>query len=68
MLLQLEVKEKALAPYGELKDAGCVAFSDDGEPVMNAQVMRRALEYCLMLDMVLTVHEENKTNSQIVFR
>ena len=48
-----------IAPFGELADAGCIAFSDDGKPVMNAQIMRRALEYCLMLDRVLTVHEED---------
>ena len=30
---------------GELKEAGCVAVSDDGRPVMNAELMRRALEY-----------------------
>jgi dihydroorotase len=33
-----------LAPYGELVAAGCVALSDDGRPVMNAELMRRALE------------------------
>lgn len=52
-------KGEALAPYGELKSAGCVAFSDDGRPVMNAQIMRRAMEYCGMLGAVLTVHEED---------
>src|SRR5439155_1686271 len=34
---------KELAEFGELKDAGCVAVSDDGKPVMNGMVMRRAL-------------------------
>jgi len=52
-------KGESLAPYGELSDAGCVAFSDDGRPVMNAQIMRRALEYCSMLGRVLAVHEED---------
>ncbi len=52
-------KGDALAPFGELVEAGCVAFSDDGRPVMNAQIMRRALEYCSMLGAVLTVHEED---------
>lgn len=50
---------KALAPMMELRDAGCVAFSDDGWPVWNAQIMRKALEYSLMFDTVLTVHEED---------
>ena len=34
-----------LAEYGDLKDAGCVAVSDDGKPVASARMMRRALEY-----------------------
>jgi dihydroorotase len=34
-----------LAPFGQLVAAGCVAFSDDGRPVANAELMRRALEY-----------------------
>lgn len=50
---------KALAPMLELRDAGCVAFSDDGLPVMNGNIMRRALEYNKMLGTVLTVHEED---------
>jgi len=33
-----------LCDYGELKSAGAVALSDDGNPVMNSQLMRRALE------------------------
>lgn len=48
----------ALSPMLELRDAGCVAFSDDGAPVSDAQIMRRALEYNRMLGTVLTVHEE----------
>jgi dihydroorotase len=34
-----------LADLGELAEAGCVAYSDDGRPLMNAAVLRRALEY-----------------------
>ncbi len=36
---------KELAEFGDLADAGCVAFSDDGAPVWDATLMRRALEY-----------------------
>ena len=39
-----------LANIGELVAAGCVAISDDGRPVMNSLVMRRALEYAKALD------------------
>ena len=35
---------KVLCEYRELKDAGAVALSDDGNPVMNSQLMRRAME------------------------
>lgn len=61
--ISLGSKGKELAPMLELKEAGCVAFSDDGSPVMNAALMRLALEYCLMVDAVLTVHEEDTTLS-----
>lgn len=57
--ITMKSKGEALAPFSELTEAGCVAFSDDGRPVMNSQIMRRALEYCKMLGRVLTVHEED---------
>ena len=34
-----------LAELGELAEAGCVAYSDDGKPLMNSALLRRALEY-----------------------
>jgi dihydroorotase len=37
-----------LAELADLAEAGCVAFSDDGAPVGNGHVMRRALEYALL--------------------
>lgn len=49
---------KGLAPLLELREAGCVAFSDDGFPVSHAGLMRRALEYGLIFGAVMTVHEE----------
>jgi dihydroorotase len=52
-----------LAPYTELAKAGCVAFSDDGDPVVNAGLMRRALEWCLMLGLPLACHEEDRNLS-----
>jgi dihydroorotase len=48
-----------LAELADLRAAGCVAVSDDGKPVYNAQLMRRALEYCSMLGMPLIAHEED---------
>jgi dihydroorotase len=48
-----------LAEFADLRAAGCVAVSDDGKPVANAQLMRRALEYASMLQMPVIAHEED---------
>jgi dihydroorotase len=53
------LKGEALAELAELRAAGCVAVSDDGRPVYNAQLMRRALEYCSMLGIPVVAHEED---------
>ena len=52
-------KGEELAEYGELKNAGCVALSDDGRPVMSSALMRRALEYARAFELPVTVHEED---------
>ncbi|MDI6766345.1 MAG: dihydroorotase [Bacteroidota bacterium] len=49
---------KELAPMMELVDAGAVGFSDDGSPVENAEVMRRALEYASALNKPIIQHPE----------
>lgn len=56
-------KGTQLAPYSELAKAGCVAFSDDGDPVADAGLMRRALEWCSMLGLPLSCHEEDRSLS-----
>lgn len=61
--ISMERKGKQLAPYTELAKAGCVAFSDDGDPVADAGLMRRALEWCLMLGLPLACHEEDRSLS-----
>ena len=50
---------KILAEYGELKAAGAAALSDDGRPVSNAQLMRRALEYAHTFDLLVISHAED---------
>ncbi len=50
---------EALAEYGELKEAGVVALSDDGHPVMNSQMMRRAMEYARAFDLPIISHCED---------
>ncbi len=49
---------KELAELGQLSQAGAVAFSDDGSPVYDAELMRRALEYCRMFDKPILNHAE----------
>ena len=48
-----------LANIGELVNAGCVAISDDGRPVMNSLVMRRALEYAKAFGIPVVDHCED---------
>ena len=50
-----------LADIAELKQAGCVAVTDDGRPVATALLMRRALEYTSMFDMPVIEHCEEQT-------
>ena len=55
-------KERAgqsIAEMADMKKGGAVAFSDDGDPVYNSQVMRVALEYSSMLNMPIINHEED---------
>ena len=53
------LKGESLTEMGELKEGGCVAFSDDGHWVSNGDLMRRALEYAGLFDVPLISHAEN---------
>jgi dihydroorotase len=53
------LKGEELAEMGEQAEAGCVAFSDDGKCVMNAEVYRRAMEYALPFGVPLISHAED---------
>src|SRR5262249_36799730 len=48
-----------MSELGAQKAAGCVAFTDDGRPVANALLMRRALEYAGMLGVPIVDHCED---------
>ncbi len=48
-----------LAAIGSMKQAGIVAISDDGRPVMNSRVMRRAMEYARSLNLAVIDHCED---------
>lgn len=58
------LKGQELSEFGDLREAGAVAVSDDGRPVMNAALMRRALEYARAFDLVVISHAEDETLSR----
>ncbi len=53
-----------LAEIGSLVEAGAVALSDGTKPIVNSDVLRRALEYCLMFDKPILSHPEAAELSQ----
>lgn len=57
--VSLGSKGEALSEYGDLKAAGVVALSDDGRPVSNSMLMRRALEYAKTFDLPIISHCED---------
>ena len=52
-------KGEHLAPIAELAEAGAVAFTDDGDPVHDAELMRRALEYAAMFKRPVIQHAQD---------
>ena len=50
---------KELAELAELAEAGCVAYSDDGHPIMNSALLRRAMEYTLPFGLPIISHAED---------
>lgn len=55
------MKGESLSEIADLRNAGCVAVSDDGKPVATALLMRRALEYAGMFGMPVIDHCEEAT-------
>jgi dihydroorotase len=52
-------KGETLAEIGEMWEAGCVAISDDGKPVMNSKVMRYGMEYAKAFGIPVISHAED---------
>lgn len=52
-----------LAEYGEMKRAGVAALSDDGRPVVDSQLMRRAMEYASGYNLLVISHSEERSLS-----
>src|SRR6056297_239053 len=57
-------KGKVLSEIGTLAKTGVKALSDDGNPVMNSEIMRRAMEYASAFDLPIIDHCEDKNLSQ----
>lgn len=53
------LKGEALSEMGELKEAGCVAVSDDGRPVPDSRLLRRAMEYAAGFSIPVICHSED---------
>ena len=53
-------KGEQLAEMGKMKDAGAVAFSDDGRPVSDSRILRLAMEYAAGFGMLTLSHCEDK--------
>ncbi len=52
-------KGEHLAPIAELSETGVVAFTDDGDPVQDAEIMRRSLEYAAMFNKPIIQHAQD---------
>ena len=57
--ISVGLKGESLSEMGEMKDAGIIAVSDDGKPVMNGELMRRALEYARTFGLPVIQHCED---------
>lgn len=53
--------EDQLAEMADMKEAGCVGFTDDAFPIQRAETIRRAMEYCRMLEVPFVAHCEDKS-------
>ncbi|MFO7569671.1 MAG: dihydroorotase [Smithellaceae bacterium] len=61
--ISIHSEGKQLTEFWDLKEAGVMALSDDGNPVMDAALMRRAMEYAYSLDLPVIQHCEDKNLS-----
>lgn len=52
----LKQEGQELTEFGELKKGGAAALSDDGRPITNSNILKRALEYSKKFDLVIMVH------------
>lgn len=50
---------KEMAEIGDMAKAGAVAFSDDGKPIYNSSLMRKAMQYASLFDKIIIDHCED---------
>lgn len=62
--LTLEMLGKRLAPTGQLKTAGVVAMTDNGNCVQSHEIMRRAVEYAKMFNLTIMDHCQDETQTE----
>ena len=55
------LKGEEMAPLGELREAGCVAVSNDGRPMPGTELLRRVMEYSADLGLIFIDHCEDAT-------
>ncbi len=61
--ISMNSEGRQMTEFWDLKEAGIVALSDDGNPVMDAALMRRVMEYAYSLDLPVIQHCEDKNLS-----
>ncbi len=54
------LRGEKITDMADLHEAGAIAFSDDGHPIENSLVMRRALEYSRLIDALIIDHCEDR--------
>ncbi len=55
----MEMEGRELTDFAALKEAGAILLTDDGKPLCDAELMRRACEQAAKLDLVVSLHEED---------
>ncbi len=56
----LKQEGNELTEFGELKKGGALALSDDGRPITNSSILRRALEYSKKFDLPILIHAQDE--------
>lgn len=59
--ISVVLKHEQLTEMAAMKEAGAIAFSDDGEPVQDSGFLRKALAYAKVCDAVVILHCEDKS-------